>query len=358
MNLRDLSRLVQCSASPALIGAADTIKAEHALAWQVAADILALGAPTPDADGEMVEAALVLTEHVATFAAGGSEIVVGAKLEAATGQTVSPLAYSVHRPSQTVRLWGYDYGHRLHDPHGSYDLAVHVDAIRIAHDLPSGWWAQVHMVQPRCYVRSPHVPSLGLGERHVTTWRVDFAATLPDMMGRLASALEAVASGRTATYTGEFCVGCPAAFRCEALLRASEIAVEAAGSRLPVDLDARAVSHALRTLRGSADRLKARLTALEAQARHMILRGDGVPGWTLEQGRGRRAWTLPDVVVIEIARGLGYDLAKPPEPITPTQALKAGLDEAIVQSMSAHEAGKATLAEVTETAIRRKMGTP
>ena len=346
--LETLSRAVQCSASVVLAGPVHQ-RPEHVTARRLA--VAALRGEELSGDPEMVAAAQFLASRVLPQ----SDLMVDAEITIGDGYDVRAniLAYAVHRPSRTLKMWEFDYGHRLLDPHGSYDLALRVEALRRLHNLGDDWWATVYMVQPRCYMHSPNVP-MGSHDRHVVWWSIDFAATLPDMMARLSTALKA-ARTKPIAATGDLCAMCPAGRRCEALMRAAELAVEMTGSKLPLELDERALAHELRVLRTAQDRLKARVIALEAQATYELRAGKALPGWTLQEGRGRREWAVPAEVAGPIVGAFGVDPYKPRELITPTQAIRAGAPEDIVKSLSAHEPGKTSLVEVTETAIRKAM---
>jgi len=137
------------------------------------------------------------------------------------------------------------------------------------------------------------------------------------------------------------CRDCSARHACEALQRASLVAVEQSTSAVPFDLPPVAVGHELRTMQRAAELLKARLTGLEEQARSMIAAGKPVPFYHLEPGRGRTVWTMPDADVVAMGRMMNVNLAKPLAAITPTQAKNSThIDSNLIASLSETRKGE------------------
>ncbi len=87
-----------------------------------------------------------------------------------------------------------------------------------------------------------------------------------------------------------------------------------------------AISHA-------ADALEARRTGLHAQAEALALNGQSVHGWSLEEKPGRLNWVENQDAVFAMGDLSGVDL-RVTKPCTPTQAIGAGIDEAVIHAYS------------------------
>ena len=201
------------------------------------------------------------------------------------------------------------------------------------------------IVQPRSYHR----------DGPVRTWNCK-ASDLRGHFNLLAArCVEALDLARAAcTPEPSACRDCSARHACEALQRASLVAVEQSTSAVPFDLPPVAVGHELRTMQRAADLLKARLTGLEEQARSMLAGGKTVPFYHLEPGRGRTVWTMPDADVIVMGRMMNVNLAKPPAAITPTQAKNStSMDAALVASLCENRKGELKVTPDDALATRR-----
>lgn len=85
----------------------------------------------------------------------------------------------------------------------------------------------------------------------------------------------------------------------------------------------------------------------------MIRRGDRVPFFALESAPGRLAWGVPVGEVLKMGELLGYDLKKPDVPLTPRQAIVAGIDEALVEVYCERQRGALKLTAVDEKQARK-----
>ena len=110
---------------------------------------------------------------------------------------------------------------------------------------------------------------------------------------------------------------------------------------------------ALRAIRTARERLEDLETGLEAQIMAAIRNGEPATGWTLEQGYGREKWTQPVADVIALGAMMGHDLAKPQEVITPAQARKKGIDDAVISAYSEKPKGEMKLRPLDENSIRK-----
>lgn len=202
------------------------------------------------------------------------------------------------------------------------------------------------VVQPRCYYRGEPVRT------HTYTMRE--AGEYIDAMR--AAALMAY-QPQPMAVTGEQCSNCPGRHTCSVLQRAAYSDAEFADNRQPHTLSPQAAALELRMLERALARLEARVDGLRELTLANMKRGEIIPYYRLEAGKGRVQWTAAPEQIITIGKMLGKDLSKPGV-ITPAQAAKISIDASVISAYSQHIPGAQKLvAENNETA-RRVFGTP
>ncbi len=135
------------------------------------------------------------------------------------------------------------------------------------------------------------------------------------------------------TNTGDHCKHCPGRHACEAALTAGTRLYEAASKPVPVELTQAALRVQLSIVKRAMRQLKALESGYEAQVEGLIRRGDDVPGWITEPTFGRDKWDKSDEEVINMGAMFDKDL-RSSKPITPKQAIKLGVDEAVIKAYS------------------------
>jgi hypothetical protein len=80
-----------------------------------------------------------------------------------------------------------------------------------------------------------------------------------------------------------------------------------------------------------------------------------VPYYVAEPGKGRRQWNIPIDQLITIGQMLGKNLSKPGV-VSPAQADRLGLDEAVSNNYSSIIPGAVKLVPQNNTAARRVFG--
>lgn len=187
------------------------------------------------------------------------------------------------------------------------------------------------IVQPRCFYRGAPV--------RTHNYTVSEAA---EHLLKLQRAAQAAMSPFPLATTNEECGHCPGRHACDPLQEAAYEAAQYASDRLPHDLSPEAASLELRMLQTRYKLLGARITGLEELTLGNIRAGKRVPHHRIEHGKGRAKWNVSPEQVITMGRLLGKDLSKP-EVITPAQAKKLGVDEAVINHYSQNTSGAAKL---------------
>ena len=234
-------------------------------------------------------------------------------------------------------LWDYKFGHRRVDADHNWQCAAYLASLRFARGN------QVRIVQPRNFEAGAPVRVWNaLPGELVTLW-----ARLRGAAGK------ALAAGRDATV-GEQCRDCPGRHACGPLQAAGNTWAEFAGMTATVaELPPVHAGREMLYLSEAIATLEARRSGLEAVVTAAYRRGLRGLGWAIERAQGRRVWTAATDTVEGLGQMLGKDLLKPPAPITPAQAIAAGIPAELVESMSERKPGGEKLVIDTETKARR-----
>lgn len=108
----------------------------------------------------------------------------------------------------------------------------------------------------------------------------------------------------------------------------------------------------LRTMQRSVDLLKARLSGLEEVALSTAKSGKQIPGYRIEQGQGRQRWKVPVAAVEALGDTFKIKLTES-SPITPKQAITAGIPAELIAQFSETPPGKVKLVQDDGGFLRR-----
>lgn len=201
------------------------------------------------------------------------------------------------------------------------------------------------IVQPRSYTSAGPVRS------HVYA----SAADLRGHFNLLRAAAESATRPEPVAVVNPGCDYCPGRHACTVLQRTAQRAADLSGHFTPVELDPLALGNEWRMLKRAADALEARLTGLEQQAVSLWHKGQIVPHTMIERGAGRRVWAKPAPEVTALGAMFGKDLSKPGL-VTPAQAEKLGIPEAVVKSFTTVPGGSIRLVADDGSKARKVFG--
>ena len=248
----------------------------------------------------------------------------------------------------------YKFGHRFVDEYendqGVAYIAGLVDVLAAKFGEGSGLFDQrlkvnFTVIQPRCFYKgSP-----------VRTWSV-MASDLRAHTNQLANAAGVALAPNPPAVTNSECGDCPGRHACPALQKAAYHDAEFAVKSSPVELPPAAASLELKMLERSLERLQSRVEGMREAVATYIRQGHSVPWHRAEQGYGRQQWTMPVDQVLAMGSLMGVDLSKPGVK-TPKQALKSGVDEAVIKAYSITPLGSIKLVPDNPADARRVFGT-
>lgn len=259
----------------------------------------------------------------------------------------TPDTYLLDTEQTTLHVWDYKYGHRYVDAFRNWQMIDYAIGILECEGIEDWhpWRITLTIAQPRNY--APEGP--------MREWYLS-GSQLREYAGQLKEAAMLAAYPDAELRTGPHCRDCLAAHACPALQRAAMAAVDVSYRQGSIDMPADAVGLELKILAASAARLKARMDALEEHAIGLIRTNKAVPHWTMGRTQPRSVWKQPAEEIVEMGKLFGVDLAQPLKAITPPQAIKAGIDRAVITEYAETPLGSLKLVPADESNAAKAFG--
>ncbi len=224
-------------------------------------------------------------------------------------------------------VWDYKYGFGIVEAFENWQAINYVSGL--LDELITDWrlkpatTIRIRIAQPRAFHRDGTI-------REWCTNTDEIQGYIEVLHNNAHIALSAEAT----THTGDHCRYCEALHACPAALKAGVNLFEVTGHPLPVELTPQNMGVQLSIIRRAKKQLEYLESAFEEQVKSSIRSGKNVPGWSVQSSYGRLAWAKPIDEVIALGDMMGQDLRKPLDAITPTQAKKLGIDEALISAYS------------------------
>jgi len=261
----------------------------------------------------------------------------------------TPDVWAVDSTCKVLEVIDYKYGHRFVDEYENEQGVAYVAGIIDALSDAPGLLDQVltvnfTIVQPRCFLKGAPV----------RTWTVK-ASDLRAQINKLKRAAELSLDANPVATTNSECRDCHGRHACPALQQAAYADAEYSAMSSPVELTPAAASLELKMMERALDRLQARVEGMREAVTGYARQGQVVPYHHIEQGFGRQQWSLPAEQVVAMGQLMGADLSKP-RVVTPKQALKLGIDEAVINAYSVTPLGSIKLVSDNPADARRVFG--
>lgn len=229
-------------------------------------------------------------------------------------------------------VWEFKYGHGYVEVVGNAQMVDQVAAIMDEAKIDGGQDQTLgvvcRIVQPRSYHR----------DGPIREWAF-VASDIRAQINVSSNASHEALGLNPRAATGPECDNCSARRVCSTLQASSYKAVDVSNRSAPLELAGVALGQELSIVEDAIARLEARKSGLEAQVLGSIKAGKAVPGYLAAQSVGREAWAIPAAQVGALGRALGIELLNEPEPITPTQARKAGVSAEVMSQVAARPTG-------------------
>lgn len=316
------SRRMACPGSHKLEASVPKDSSEYAqegiLAHKIAADILRHGEYTLGDDSgteEMFEGAKLYAGFVRSRNNHTTSIHIEESLDISTIHPEcrgTPDAWALMKDWE-VDIYDYKFGHAFVEVFENWQLIEYAAGIlqilNVDGNTDQHTFVNMHIIQPRSF----HP------EGQIRTWRVR-ASELRPYFNLLREGEHAATQENPVCRPSPQCAYCTARQSCVALQATALASINISYSAIPHNLSPDQVSSELRVLEHAAETLKARISGLSAEALAMLSRGERLPHYYAERGRGRERWNIPEEEVIALGEMMGVTLSKPAV-ITPKQAI-------------------------------------
>lgn len=232
-------------------------------------------------------------------------------------------AYLYDAADHRLIVWDYKFGFKIVEAFENWQginySAGLFDELGIDGLLDQKLRVDIRIVQPRAFHRDGAIRS----------WKF-LASDIRGHINQLANAAAEALSDRAQTRSGEHCIYCNARHACPAALEAGLGMFEAVNKPIPAELSSEQLGTQLSIVKRARKQLEYLESGYEEQLKSIIRGGANVPGWSIEQGVGKRQWSKPAEEILQLGDLMGVDLKEPIKPISPAQAEKKGVDAAVV----------------------------
>jgi len=215
-----------------------------------------------------------------------------------------------------LHVFDYKFGHTPVDAFENWQLLAYACGIEQNVFVDKIY---LHIIQPRDYVSPSRHKIWHLTREELEAYRK-----------RLVNSEALAMSSNAELKVSEQCKYCKARQACPALRQAAFGATEIAFRDVPQGIEPKHVGNELKLLQDAQELLSYRITALETEVQHLLQAGVNVDHYELKPIEGRMTWNIPASDVIDLGLLDGVNLAKEPDVITPTQAIKAGVKQETV----------------------------
>lgn len=293
-------------------------------------------------DQDMIDGAEMYVEALEGFA-GTAETMV--KIPAIHPEHCwgTPDFWQYHEPSRTLRVTDYKYGHRYVEVFENEQLAAYASGLMDQLGLDDQTTkVEFLIVQPRCF--HPDGP--------VRSWTTSGARLRPIINNMHNAAYDAL-SDKPLTKTGNHCLDCPAAGVCGTLHKGATAVLEFAGGIESLECSATEIGVRLLQVQQGAALLKAVASGLEEQIMHMIEKGKIVANYSIGFTKPLQKWNVPTATLDGLGTLYGVPLVELQPAMTPKQAIKRKIPEAVIAKVSHTPSGAKKLVLDSTTRSRK-----
>lgn len=326
----------------------DNTAAETGTAAHWVAECVLLGRSTPDqligttapngvmVTGEMCDAVEVYTLYVNGLRGAHN---IEQPVDVFKGCHGTPDLWTYDPQTGTLHVVDYKHGIRGVDPVENWQLSLYAAGI-LKHEGVAADNVRLTVVQPRSY-------SAGGSVRHWDTT----PKTVEDMR-IIATTRAAEAHANPVARSGSNCRYCPARHACPAAIDAGVQLYEAATEAAPYDLEPAEMGVQYQIILRAREQLGFLVDAYEAKIKATLYGGGRVPGYELQQKLGRPEWAVDEKEIKALGDMMGVDLC-PPTPLTPSKAIKKGVDKGVINAYTQQHSKGHDLKTVNLTQAKR-----
>jgi len=240
------------------------------------------------------------------------------------GMSGTPDAYIYDAQANHLTVWDLKFGHGLVEVIKNPQLMIYAAGIVSALGL-SEVNITLKIVQPRASHPLGSVRKWQITSKHLNPLIADLSVAAHLAMGEQPNCV-----------SGTHCRYCSARHLCRSLSSTVYNAIDVITESVPMTLDEQGLSTELKLLRRMEQLFKYRLTAIESEIESKLRGGSAIPGFSAKQKHGRKRWKAgTDLNTVAMVGDLtGVQLRKDMQLLTPSQAKKLGIDEAVISLYS------------------------
>lgn len=275
-------------------------------------------------DRSLCEAAAEYVRDVQRVAAEGGALHIEEPIEVIP-DVLGGTPDAWHQHGSKITIWDFKSGHDPIEAFENWQLLGYLMGVLRKlgiNGLADGFTrVDLRIVQPRALHR--------LGT--IRSWTF-IADAVRGHFNIIEDACRNAITGNPATKSGRHCLHCSARANCETSARAAGAAIEMIGGTNSIPVDPAAAAYELELLERAIEAAKTRRGGLVEVIEHSIRSGKQIAQFVLEPSYGRDSWNVPDENLFIMGDALGVNLRNT-KPITPTQAIAAGLSPDVVQNL-------------------------
>jgi len=287
-------------------------------------------------DQEMIEGAKMYAEALEGFA-GNPEQTINIPRIHPMLCFGTPDFWQYSKNTRTLRITDYKYGHAYVEVFENYQLIAYAAGIldKLAAEgvlLEFETIVEFMIVQPRCYSADSPV-------RTWTTSTSNLRVLINVAHDRVADAL----GPNPECVTGPECLHCDARVNCDTASRAGASLVQFAGRAEALAQSGADMGVRLNLINAAITMLKAIGSGLEEQIIATLRKGGTVPFFKVDYSKPRETWAKSVAEVKLLGQLCGVVLVKEDYDLTPKQAVKKGIDRAVIDKYAFTPNGAAKL---------------
>jgi hypothetical protein len=237
-------------------------------------------------------------------------------------------AWYYDEKTNTLYIWDFKLGFASVDAFEHWQLINYAAGVLFNPNekASNAYHVVLTIVQPRDY------------REKVKTWATNVDKLSP-YFDRLRESAENVFSEKPTIRSGDHCRYCRARHACEAARQSAFSAFEYSCEPIPIELTPDQLGRELEILERCKNAIEYRYDALRTQVEQMIRNGKNIPQWALQPKSHRTEWKISVEDIENIATAYKTKLTKT-TPITPKQAIKAGIPKEVVDTLTKTKPGK------------------
>lgn len=253
-----------------------------------------------------------------------------------------------------LKVVEYKYGHRYVEVFENPQMVAQALGVQARLQLPWDTPVCLTIVQPRAFHHEGPVREWRQLDGQPLTLRSLYAYALDHIVPAVKEAL----SESPRTIAGPHCVDCAAQTQCPTFRKNIANVLRFVGSTQPEIMSRQAVGVELRLVKWAVKMLEGREAGLRAHAEAAINAGVQIPFWKIAPVLGRLKWNDGQSAEQIAAMGdlLGFELRKPLQLMTPSNAIRGGIDAATIGYYASRPTGGKKLVPDDEMQFRKVFG--